>query len=435
MPLWAHMAKEQSHVAALVRDGERARTPRVEITTAYAKSYKAASKKDRGRMLDELVAATGWSRDNARRQLTAAATTRSANVGSQIAGTRPRQRADRYSTDARQVLPLVWTASGGQCGKYLVESMGLLLNNLEAHGELIDGVDRYSPAVRAELMAMSAATIDRYLKAVRDCDKLHRIRSATSSRTRSSMTIRRTGEEIEVEPGFFQGDTIPHCGPTLFGEYVRTVHLSCVCTGWVFTRTVRHNTHISILRALQVAVEQIPFAVVDLGFDNGSEFYRYEMGGSGDKHQIQVTRSKDVNESAPAQIASRNGHLVFNYGFRYRYDTPAELHALNRLWPLVNDQLNFFTPAKRPTGWTVNRSGRRCRIYDKPATPLDRLLAAGVLSPAQQADLIAKRDSLNPAELTRRIHDEQQTLIKPANARPPTSAPALRTSASRSSPR
>jgi hypothetical protein len=86
--------------------------------------------------------------------------------------------------------------------------------------------------------------------------------------------------------------------------------------------------------------------------------------------------------------------------------------VLNRLWVLVNDRLNYFTPTKKPIGWDADRNGRRRRIYDKPATPLDRLLAAGVLSPAQERDLIAHRDSLNPADLARRIHDEQQMLIK-----------------------
>ena len=62
---------------------------------------------------------------------------------------------------------------------------------------------------------------------------------------------------------------------------------------------------------------------------------------------------------------------------------------LNRLWTLVNDRLNYLTPTRKPTGWGQDRNGRRTRLYDQPATPLDRLLAAGVLSPTQQAELVA----------------------------------------------
>ena len=45
-------------------------TSRAEVTTRYARALKAADK-DKGRILDEVVSVTGWSRDNARRRLTA----------------------------------------------------------------------------------------------------------------------------------------------------------------------------------------------------------------------------------------------------------------------------------------------------------------------------------------------------------------------------
>lgn len=48
-------------------------TSRAEITSWYAKAYVKAGKKDKGRILDEVVGVTGWSRDNARRRLTGAA--------------------------------------------------------------------------------------------------------------------------------------------------------------------------------------------------------------------------------------------------------------------------------------------------------------------------------------------------------------------------
>ena len=78
---------------------------------------------------------------------------------------------------------------------------------------------------------------------------------------------------------------------------------------------------------------------------------------------------------------------------------------LNRLWPLVNDRLNYLTPTKKPVGFGTDRNGRRTRLYDKPQTPLDRLLAANVLSNTQEAELITYRDSLNPAALARQIAD------------------------------
>lgn len=98
------------------------------------------------------------------------------------------------------------------------------------------------------------------------------------------------------------------------------------------------------------------------------------------------------------------------YGFYWRYDTPEALKLLNQLWPLVNDRLNYLTPTKKPTGWTTNDAGRRKRIYDDPATPADRLLTAGILSPVQETELRTKRDRLNPAQIARRIQTIQDRL-------------------------
>lgn len=137
-------------------------TSRAEVTTKYAKAYAKASKKDKGRVLDEVVSVTGWSRDNARRRLTVAAAQRPGS-GRAVAVVPRKPRAQRYSYDALKVLQRVRAASGGQCGKYLTASMRAHLDALERHGELVPGQARYSMQVRAELLAMSAATIDRYL--------------------------------------------------------------------------------------------------------------------------------------------------------------------------------------------------------------------------------------------------------------------------------
>ena len=228
---------------------------RADVTNKYAKAYAKASKKDRGRMLDEVVSVTGWSRDNARRRLVAAATA-PPGPGRAVATPVRKPRAPKFSYDARKVLQRVWAASGGQCGKYLVVSMRVHLDALERHGELIEGADRYSAEVRAELLAISAATIDRYLAPARAKDAIGGVSTTKPSPLlRSSIAIRRAGDEVEDEPGFFEGDTVAHCGPTLKGEFARTVNLTDVHTGWVFTRTIRNNAHTHILTALQAAVD------------------------------------------------------------------------------------------------------------------------------------------------------------------------------------
>jgi len=370
-----------------------------------------ARKKDKGRVLDEVVSVTGWSRDNARRRLTAAAE-QSTGSGRVVALRVRKPRAEKYSYAARKVLQRVWAASGGQCGKYLAASMRTQLDALQRHGELAPGQGRYSEQVRAELLAMSAATIDRYLAPGKAKDAIGGLATTKPSPLlRSSITIRRAGDEVEAEPGFFEGDTVAHCGPTLKGEFARTLNLTDVRTGWVFTRSVRNNANTHILSGLQAALDQIPYAVTGLDFDNGSEFLNHPVIEWAAERKIFFTRSRPYKKNDQATIESKNNHLVRKYAFYYRYDTEEERRVLARLWPLVNDRLNYLTPTIKPTGYASTNNGRRRRIYDKPATPLERLLAAGVLSPAQEAELTAHRDRLNPAELARQIADLQARLL------------------------
>ena len=387
-------------------------TSRAEVTSRFAKAYARAAKKDKGRVLDQVVEVTGWSRDNARRRLTAASK-RPPGTGRQVAKVPRKPRSPKYSYDALKVLQKVWAASGGQCGKYLAVSMRTQLDGLERHNELVPGRDRYSSAVRAELLSMSAASIDRYLAGAKATDQIKGVSTTKPSPLlRSSIKIRKAGDEVEAEPGFFEGDTVAHCGPTLKGEFARTLNLTDVLTGWVFTRSVRNNAHVHILGALKAGVEEVPFEVTGLDFDNGTEFLNKAVIKWAGEREIFFTRSRPYKKNDQATIESKNNHLVRKYSFYYRYDTVAERAALNRLWVLVNDRLNYLTPTKKPVGFGSDRNGHRTRLYDKPATPVDRLLAADVLSPKQEAELVAYRESLNPAAIGRQIADIQSVLLK-----------------------
>ncbi len=384
---------------------------RAEVTTKYATVFVKASKKDKGLILDQVMSVTGWSRDNARRRLAGAAK-RPPGAGRSVAARPRKPRTLKYSYDTLKVLQRVWAASGGQCGKYLAASMALQLDGLERHGELEFGRDRYSPTVRAELLAMSAASIDRYLKTAKAKDQISGVSTTKPSPLlRNSIKVRRAGDEVEAEPGFFEGDTVAHCGPTLKGEFARTLNLTDVHTGWVFTRTMRNNAHTHVLTALRAAVRDIPYAVTGLDFDNGTEFLNHPVINWAGNKGIYFTRSRPYKKNDQATIESKNNHLVRKYGFYYRYDTDTERAVLNRLWKLVNDRLNYLTPTRKPVGYSSTGDGRRRRLYDEPATPLDRLLAAEVLSGAQRAELIAYRDSLNPAQIGRQIADLQHQLL------------------------
>lgn len=225
-------------------------------------------------------------------------------------------RGRKYSYHAVKVLQRVWAWAGHECGKYLAVSMLTHLDSLERNGELVCGKARYCPEVRAELLQMSPATIDRYLAPARAKDPLRGISTTRPSPLlRSSITVRKAGDEVENVPGFFEGDTVTHCGPTLKGEFCRTVNLTDMNTGWVFTRSIRNNVHVHVLATLQLGVETIPFEVTGLDFDNGSEFINHDVIGWAASRKIFFTRSRPYKKNDQATIESKNNHLVRRYGF------------------------------------------------------------------------------------------------------------------------
>jgi hypothetical protein len=389
---------------------------RVEVTKKYAEAYARASKKDKGRVLDQVVEVTGWNRDHARQQLRGRLRQPKGRATATIAVIdRRRTKARKYSYDAVKVLQVVWATAGGSCGKYLAQGMTGWLDAMEAEGSLMVGRDRYSVEVRAELEGMSAATIDRYLAPARAKDQIRgKTTTKPGSLLRNSISVRKAGDEVEAEPGFFEVDTVAHCGPTLVGEFARTVNYTDMRTGWVFTRAIRNNARVHILSVFDQFIEQVPFMVTGIDCDNGSEFINHDLIGWAGQRQVFFTRSRPYKKNDQATIESKNNHLVRRYGFYHRYDTPAELELLNQLWPLVNDRLNFFTPTKKPTGYTTDTVGRRKRVYDTPTTPYHRLLAAGVLSPAQEAELAAHKSTLKPTAIASRINHIQQELTRHA---------------------
>ncbi len=381
---------------------------RRELTKAYARGYQAASKKTKGVMLDELCAATGWSRVNARRAI------RLALERKHRAGQRPRRvRARKYSYDSLKVLQEVWTLSGEPCGKYLVAVMDDTLERLVRFGELDRVADRVSGETLAEVRAMSPATIDRYLAPVKKV-RYPEAKSTTkpSHVLRSSIALRTAMDGFPQEPGYLEIDTVAHCGHHNSGEYLVTISATDPHTGWGVMRTVKNKAFVHMQAGMAWIFNQYPLRIKGVDFDNGSEFLNYGMIAYCEEKKIPViTRSRPYEHNDQAHVEQRNGDWVRRHAFRYRYETPGEMDLLNRLWTQVSYRKNYLLPCVKATGWAETTSGRRKRVYDTPQTPYARLAAAGALTDARARRLAATREGLNPAAITRKINALQARLI------------------------
>jgi len=385
---------------------------RIGVTKRLRKGYARATKSEKSQVLDNFCVATGLCRSTARRYLTSETAGRTKVMKLD----QRKCKASKYSAAAKLKLVWLWRCMGMPCGKYLVAGREQWIGALEAHGELVPGLEGWTKEVKQELLSMSAATIDRYLKKERKLLELKGL-SATKpgALLRNAITVRKAGDEMEQDPGFFEVDTVAHCGPTLKGEFARTLTLTDVQTGWIQLEVLRNNARVHMLGGLERALAAIPFWVQGLDFDNGSEFINHDVISWAAKRQIYFTRARPYHKNDQAQVESKNNHAVRKYGFYYRYDTEEERQSLAELWQRVTLKLNFFMPTKKPVGWTEDKKGRRKRIYDTPATPFERLLTANVLSTTQIQELLLLRDSINPLELTRNILRYQNNLTRLAS--------------------
>lgn len=379
---------------------------RREITKKQGLEYVRAGKKRKGEILDVVMAVTGWSRANARRQLTGAAKRR--GVPRKI----PRRRERKYSAAAVTVLARVWSLVGEPCGKYLAVVMEDSLEALERFDELGPVAALLTGEVRSELLSMSGATIDRYLRPVKAA-RYPKPPSPTKAGTmlRQDIPVRWTGTPMEQRPGFLEIDTVAHCGDNLAGDYLWTLTATDVFLGWTRTVCIRSRGHRLVLDAIKAIIEELPYPVTGIDFDNGGEFVNHQFVAWAAEENIPLTRARPYQHNDNAHVEQRNNDWVRRHAFRYRYEGPEEMVLLNELWELVNQRKNYLLPMKKAAGWNKRNSGRTRRVYDQPRTAYLRLLDTGILDPAAATELKGIHDSLNPAEITRQINQIQTKLI------------------------
>jgi transposase InsO family protein len=354
--------------------------------------YALATRREKGRILDEYCRTTHVHRKAAIRTLR--------RVGPQ-ARRRP-GRPCRYAGAVRAVVAELWELSGRLCGKLLVPVLPLLLPALERHrGQTL------TPAQRALLLGISAATLDRLLRPVRQRQGRQPRRAAgAASALKQQISIRTWSEWAGVRPGEVQGDLVLHCGETTAGFYLATLLVIDVATGWTELEPVWGLHADRVGSAVHHVRARLPVPLVAWHSDNGAEFINDGLFGWCRRHGIAFTRGRPYRKNDQAWVEQRNGLAVRRIVGHDRYSSRAAFATLQRLYPLLRLHLNFFRPLRKLVSKT--RVGSKViKRYDAAHTPYQRLLATGVLSPAQQHALAAQLAGLDPVTLAR---DRQRTL-------------------------
>jgi len=365
--------------------------------------YKKVSKPLRARILDEFCQVCRYNRKYAIRLLNGPAPQKPK-------ATPPKGRRPTYGAKVISALTAIWEAAGYPCSVRLKALLPLWLPWAIKRLAL-------TAQVQKQLLMISPATVDRRLKGKRGQLK-KRLYGRTKPGTllKHHIAIKTDNWDVKT-PGFTEIDLVSHSGNSASGEFLHSLNVTDIHTTWVESRAVMGKSQIGVLSAMQDIERALPFKLLGIDSDNGSEFINYHLKTFCDQKNIQFTRGRPYKKDDNAHIEQKNYTHVRKILGYLRYDSQAVQKAINELY---QNELqifqNLFLPAMKLMKKT--RVGSKLkRSYDKPQTPLERVLQCPQADPVKVQRLKRRRDQTDPFELAKRLEQKLERIFEMANQR------------------
>lgn len=370
---------------------------RDELVAAVVNRYARSDRTERGRILDEFVAVTGHHRKHAMRLLR----------GGKAARDRQGQRRGRiYDAAVHEALIVLWEASDRICGKRLRPLLPVLVGAMERHEHL-----QLAPEVRTGVLAMSAATIDRALRAVKDpAGGKKRRRAPPSAAVRRSVPVRTFSDWQNPAPGFVEADLVAHSGSTTRGSFVQTLVLTDIATGWTECAPLLVREQRLLTEVLGEVRKLLPIPLLGFDTDNDTVFLNETVQAYCANAGIAFTRCRPYRKNDQAFVEQKNGAVVRRIvGYR-RLEGLEAAAMLAELYRSVRLFVNHFQPSFKLAAKL--RDGAKVRKrYHPPATPYQRLLADARVPEEVRTRLQATHATLDPVRLLREIRAAQERLV------------------------
>jgi hypothetical protein len=365
--------------------------------------YKKVSKALRARILDEFCQVCNYNRKYAIRLLNGPAPQKPKPIVRK--GRRP-----TYGAKVISALTAIWEAAGYPCSVRLKAVLPLWLPWAIKPLAL-------SAPVQKQLLTISPATIDRRLKGKRGQLK-KRLYGRTKPGTLLKHHIPIKTDSWDVKsPGFTEIDLVSHSGNLASGEFLHSLNVTDIHSTWVESRAVMGKSQIGVLNAMQDIEQALPFKLLGIDSDNGSEFINYHLKTFCDQNNIQFTRGRPYKKDDNAHIEQKNYTHVRKILGYLRYDSGPVQKAINELY---RNELHIFQNLFLPAMKLMNKSrvgSKLKRCYDKPQTPLERVLKCSQADPVKVQQLKRLRDQTDPFELAKRIEQKLQRIYQLANPR------------------
>jgi len=329
----------------------------------------AATKEEKGKMLDEFTLVTGLHRKAAIRLLH-----RLGHSGASKRCGRPR----KYGAGVSEALRVVWEAGDRLCSKRLRPFLPEMIKALRRHGE-----QRIDVSTEAQLCRMSPSTIDRLL---RPCRKLGGRRALGTTKPgnllKSLIPIRTFTDWQENKPGYMEMDLVAHCGESTEGFYLNTLSAVDVASGWSECLPVWGKGQQRVRSAVHRMRLRLPYPLLGVDSDNGSEFINQCFYTYCRQEKLTFTRSRSYKKNDSCHVEQKNGNVVRRLVGYDRYTSKASYQCLERVYNCVRLYMNFFQPTMKLLDKTRN-GAKVHKVYETAQTPYQRLLKSGALRRVQ----------------------------------------------------
>jgi hypothetical protein len=355
---------------------------KIEYLSAIRKRYYQARKCEKTKILNELCAVAGFNRKYAIRILAI-----KHHEGKKLSG-----RTKTYSERSVRHLKRLWVIMGEMCSKKMVQALKTWLKYYEDP----DCDDE----VRAELLSMSHASIDRYLKSYKaSLGRRKRTGTRPGKMFKNVIPLKPFDKNID-RPGHIEADTVAHCGDSMSGKFAWSLTFTDVYSGWTENRATYGKDSDEVLSAIMDIQFKLPFPVLSFNTDNGTEFLNRNLYMHFSQHKfIEFTRSRPYKKNDNCHVEQKNWtHVRENLGYE-RYDLIEQVEIMNVIYKLyLNNLYNFFVPQLKLVE-KVRVGSKIIKKYDQPKTPYQRLLESPHLTMGQKENLRRKYQLLNPIEL------------------------------------
>ena len=368
-----------------------------ELLEAIRPRYLKYNKSGKTKMLDEFVATTGYHRKYAIRLL---------KNGPAPKGRKKKGRRKVYRGEVVQALIEVWKICGRICSKRLHPFLPEIVTVLERHEEL-----QISSETKALLLRMSCSTIDRCLQPARFEHRHGLSTTEPGSLLKKAIPVRTYAQWDDARPGFVEMDLVAHYGETTAGQYLNTLNVVDISTGWTECLAVYQKTQQAVFEAVLQLRQRLPLPLLGIDSDNGGEFINNILFRYCQSEQITFTRSRPYKKNDQAHLEQKNWSVVRHLIGYDPFETQAELSILSTIYEDLRLYVNFFQPVLKLIG-KDQIDGKTIKRYDLAATPFRRVLASNEVSLQVKARLTGLYFQLNPVTLRNRIDQNVAKLWK-----------------------